>query len=71
MMRALQILPEEAAFYGVMAFFGALSESNSRTAPLQSPEVIAKFGRIPLAACGSIDASLTALGLSLFFGGVQ
>ena len=29
--------------------------------PLQSPKIIAKFGRIPLAICGSIDASLTAL----------
>ena len=38
---------------------------------LQSPKIIAKFGRIPLAIWGSIDVSLTALGLSPFFGGVQ
>ena len=60
--------PEAAPFCSVITAW-SVERIERPNRSLQSPKIIAKFGRIPLAIWGRIDVSLTALGLSPFFGG--
>jgi hypothetical protein len=55
-----QILPKQLRFCSVITAW-SVERIERPNRSLESPKIIAKFGRIPLAICGSIDASLTAL----------